>query len=138
VKLARDLLLALWAGGLVTVALLVAPVLFQVLSDRHLAGQIAGEYFRIATLASLAFGVAGAALGARLPAADRGLPLAAAGLLAASEWLVRPALEAARGPAGAVNRAFMAWHALSTLLYALATLCVVWALVRALRHPGGR
>jgi len=113
-------------------------VLFQVLADRHLAGQIAGEYFRIATLASLGLGVGVCLLGARQAATDRGLPLAAAALLAASEWLVRPALEAARGPAGTVNRTFMAWHAVSTLLFAVATLCVVWALVRALRRPAGQ
>lgn len=137
-RLLRDLLLALWAGGLVTVALLVAPVLFQALADRHLAGQIAGEYFRIATWASLALGVLVSVLGSRQSATDRGLPLAAAGLLVVSEWLVRPALEAARGPAGTVNRVFMAWHAVSTVLFGLATLCVVWALVRALKRPAGR
>lgn len=137
-RIARDLLLALWAGGLVTVALLIAPVLFAALDDRHLAGHLAGEYFRIATLASLVLGAAVAGLGLRLPGRSVVLPLLAVGLLAASEWLVRPALEAARGASGTVSRAFMAWHTVSTLLFGAATLCVIWALVRALGRGAGR
>ena len=138
-RLTRSLLLALWAGGLVSIGGLVAPVLFHVLDDRPLAGRLAGECFRVATLASLLLAPVIAWLPAGAPAArvtgrERLGVLAPAVLLAISEWLVRPALEAARGVAGSVPRAFIAWHAVSTLLYAAATVLVVAALVAALRR----
>lgn len=43
---ARILIASLWAGSLWTVGYLVAPTLFAVLSDRVLAGTIAGRLFR--------------------------------------------------------------------------------------------
>jgi hypothetical protein len=112
VRLARRLLLALWAGVLVTLGAIVAPVLFVTLADRQLAGRIAGELFRVATWGS----VASAAL-----------------LLGASEWLVRPLLEAARAAGGAGGAAFAAWHGVSSALYLAATLWLVAELVRELR-----
>lgn len=44
---ARLLIATLWAGSLWTVGYLVAPTLFAMLSDRVLAGTIAGSLFRI-------------------------------------------------------------------------------------------
>lgn len=44
---ARLLITTLWAGSLWTVGYLVAPTLFATLSDRVLAGTIAGSLFRI-------------------------------------------------------------------------------------------
>lgn len=44
---ARLLIATLWAGSLWTVGYLVAPTLFATLSDRVLAGTIAGSLFRI-------------------------------------------------------------------------------------------
>lgn len=43
----RALLVALWAGSLWTTGYMVAPTLFATLSDRMLAGMIAGRLFRI-------------------------------------------------------------------------------------------
>jgi hypothetical protein len=133
VRLARRLLLALWAGVLVTLALIVAPLLFATLADRHLAGVIAGTLFRIATLLSLPLALALAAWPSAPPGRGRLWPLAPALLLAASEWGVRPLLEAARLAGGAAGGAFAAWHALSTALYLAATAVVVALLVQALR-----
>jgi hypothetical protein len=143
VSLARRLLLALWAGLLVTVGGLVAPTLFAVVPDRPLAGLIAGELFRRTTLISLALAVAllvlvrlGAKGGdlARGAAGARMLP--PAGLLALSEYAVRPLLEAARASGGAGSSAFAAWHGVAALLYSAATLWTVALLVAELRHTG--
>ncbi|MDH5650104.1 MAG: DUF4149 domain-containing protein [Gammaproteobacteria bacterium] len=41
------LLLATWVGGMVAVGFVVTPVLFRMLDDRMLAGNIAGELFGI-------------------------------------------------------------------------------------------
>lgn len=50
---ARLLVATLWAGSLWTVGYLVAPTLFAILSDRVLAGTIAGQLFRIEAWLSL-------------------------------------------------------------------------------------
>ena len=117
---------------LVTIGAVVTPVLFATLTDRHLAGVLAGSLFRVATVGSAALAAvlvmleSATATRARLAAA-----VGPAIILSVSEWLVRPLLEAAR--AAATGAAFAAWHALSTLLYAGATAWVVASLIRELR-----
>ncbi len=50
-------MITLWAGSIWTVGYLAAPTLFATLSDRVLAGTIAGSLFRIEALLSLVCGV---------------------------------------------------------------------------------
>ena len=54
---ARLLVTTLWAGSLWAVGYLVAPVLFSTLSDRVLAGSIAGSIFRIEAWLSVGCGL---------------------------------------------------------------------------------
>ncbi|MBL1275116.1 MAG: DUF4149 domain-containing protein [Ectothiorhodospiraceae bacterium] len=49
-------LLALWVGGLWVAGYVVAPILFATLDDRQLAGQLAGQVFRIMSYVGLAVG----------------------------------------------------------------------------------
>ncbi len=56
-RLARTLLVTLWAGSLWTVGYLAAPLLFATLPDRTLAGTIAGSLFRAEAWLSLACGI---------------------------------------------------------------------------------
>ena len=51
---ARVLIITLWAGSIWTVGYLAAPTLFATLTDRVLAGTIAGSMFRIEAWLSLA------------------------------------------------------------------------------------
>lgn len=51
---ARLLIATIWAGSLWTIGYLVAPTLFSTLSDRVMAGVIAGRLFRIEAWLSLA------------------------------------------------------------------------------------
>jgi len=139
VTLLRRVLLALWAGLLVTVGGLVAPTLFAVLPSRLLAGFIAGELFRRVTLISLALGVVLALVppGPAPRARSRRLgALLPALVLAISEYGVRPQLEAARAAGGPGGRAFVQWHAVSASLYVVATLLALALLVDALRESG--
>ena len=53
----RLLLITAWAGSLWTVGYLVAPMLFAMLTDRALAGTIAGSMFRAEAWLSAACGV---------------------------------------------------------------------------------
>jgi hypothetical protein len=130
----RALVVALWAGLLLTVGAVVAPTLFRVLPERALAGLVAGELFRLVTLASIAAAVLAYALHApgRGPLVARAWTLVPAGLLMINEYALRPVMDAARA-AGEVTPAFMAWHAVSAALYAgamLLTLGLLWREVR--------
>lgn len=143
-RLARRLVLALWAGSLATVGLLVAPALFRVLPERALAGLAAGELFRLLTWVSVAAAVALVLLPAGRPAPPpagpsprraalaRFAPVVPAALLLASELGLRPAMDAARA-AGQVTPAFMALHGVSAALYGVASLVALALLVRELR-----
>jgi hypothetical protein len=139
VKVAPRLILALWSGGLVTIGAVVAPTLFATLDDRRLAGQIAGSLFRVATFGSLLLCLL-LLLAERRGQVSRPTRrqlvgrLAPALLLAASEWGVRPLLEAARAAGGSGSAAFAAWHGVSTLLYVAASAWLVATLVAELRR----
>ena len=137
-RLARQLLYALWAGLLATISALVTPTLFTLPGvARPLAGQIAAELFRRTSLASIAFALLLVLIGAgpAAPARSRLWPLLPAALLAISEYGVRPQLELARAGSGAAGSAFASWHQVSVALYVGALLAVVALLVQALRPP---
>ena len=53
----RALLVTAWVGSLWTVGYLVAPTLFETLSDRTLAGSIAGSLFRVEAWVSVVCGL---------------------------------------------------------------------------------
>ena len=53
----RILVATLWAGSLWTIGFVVAPTLFATLSDRVLAGNIAGSLFRVEAWLSIACAV---------------------------------------------------------------------------------
>jgi hypothetical protein len=134
--LVRRLVVALWAGVLVTVGALVAPALFRVLPERALAGLVAGELFRLVTLLSVAAAVLAFLLHGPTrvgPLRHRGWSLVPAVLLLANEYGLRPVMDAARA-AGQVTPAFMAWHGLSAALYAAATAVALLLLVREARQ----
>jgi hypothetical protein len=114
-------LLALWAGSLWSL-LWVAATLFQMQSDRHNAGLIAGRLFSIETY----IGLAVAAMALLLPGRARfRLGFAAAAVLAANEWILKRAMSAAQSHGSAWGLSFGAWHGLSAALYLLACVCVV-------------
>jgi Domain of unknown function (DUF4149) len=130
---ARLLVLALLAGLLLTVGGLVAPTLFAVLDDRALAGQIAGQLFHETTVVTIALVAVALALGRGQPATrtDRGLALAPAVLLGLSEWGMHPLIAAEKFAHGTHTATFAVLHGASSLLYAVATVAAVAALVRA-------
>ena len=55
---AERILLVLWVGGLWIVGYMVAPMLFHILEDRRLAGEIAGRLFSVMNYIGLACGTA--------------------------------------------------------------------------------
>ncbi|HEX3847795.1 MAG TPA: DUF4149 domain-containing protein [Steroidobacteraceae bacterium] len=113
----------LWAGSLWSLAAWIALTLFHAQPDRHLAGMLAARLFSIETYVGLA--AAGLALlGARRRRFGRGF--AAAGLLAADEWLVKPAMTQAQAHGKALGLGFGPWHGVAAAIYLTACLLVLW------------
>jgi hypothetical protein len=119
-------LLVLWAGSLWSLAAWVAPTLFYLQADRHLAGVLAARLFSIETY----LGIAVAALALVLPGRGRmGGLYAAAALLALNEWGLKRFMESARAHGVAAGLTFGAWHGVSAVLYiaaCLGVLLVIW------------
>jgi hypothetical protein len=114
--------LVLWAGSLWSLAAWVAPTLFYAQSDRHLAGVLAARLFSIETYAGLAV----AALALILPGRAKFVwGYAAAGLLAVSEWVLKPLMAQAHAHGTAASLGFGAWHGVSAALYVLACVAVL-------------
>jgi hypothetical protein len=124
VKILRGILrvlLVLWAGSLWSL-LWVAATLFDLQSDRHVAGHMAARLFEIETY----LGLAVAALALLLPERTRyGWAYIGAAVLAMNEWILKRVmgLAQARGTAGGLG--FGAWHGVSAAFYLLACLCVL-------------
>jgi hypothetical protein len=114
-------LLVLWAGSLWSL-LWVAAILFNLQSDRHLAGVIAARLFSIETY--LGLGVA--ALAIVLPGRTRYYWVyVAAAVLAMNEWILKRVMSVAQVHGTAAGLGFGAWHGISAVLYVLACLCIV-------------
>lgn len=144
---ARLLIATLWAGSLWTVGYLVAPALFATLSDRMLAGAIAGRLFRIEAWMSLACAAALLVLirflsGPENERTRRVLTWIVAGMLActlAGYFGLQPymsALREAAGAAGVMNSEskmqFGILHGISSAFYLVQSLLAV-ALVLKIR-----
>jgi hypothetical protein len=124
------LLTVLWAGSLWSL-LWVTAVLFRFLSDRHLAGVIAGRLFSIETYLGLAVAV----LALMLP--NRGRyrwGFFAAAVLAMNEWILRHVMNLALTRGSALGLGFGAWHGVSAGLYVLACVCVVVMIYQEYRN----
>lgn len=125
------LLIVLWAGSLWSLASWVAPTLFLAQSDRPLAGMLAGRLFSIETYV----GVFAAALALLLP--ERGKftwGYIAAGLLAVSEWAVKPMMTLARSNGTAAGLTFGAWHGVSAVIYVGACLAMAVIIIRGIAN----
>jgi hypothetical protein len=115
------LLLVLWAGSLWSL-LWVAAILFNLQSDRHLAGVIAARLFGIETY--LGLGVA--ALAILLPGRTRYYwAYFAVAVLAMNEWILKRVMSLAQAHGTAAGLGFGAWHGVSAVLYLIACVAVL-------------
>ena len=55
-QITERILLTAWVGGLWVIGYLVAPVLFKMLDDRRMAGELAGQMFKIIAIVGLVCG----------------------------------------------------------------------------------
>ncbi|SFU94082.1 DUF4149 domain-containing protein [Pseudoduganella namucuonensis] len=142
---ARLLVAALWAGSLWAVGYLVAPTLFATLSDRVLAGTIAGAMFHSMALLSLGCGLAMLLLLWRGTQGWDGKRRR--GMLAlivvmvmctvVSHFGLQPMmaeLRAAAGPAGVMESAaksrFGMLHGVSSMIYLVQSLLAGWLVLK--------
>jgi hypothetical protein len=120
------LLLVLWAGSLWSLAIWVAPTLFYVQSDRHLAGVLAARLFTVETY----LGIAVAVLALLLPGRTRFFWLYfAAAVLTVNELILKRWMSLALSQGHAAGLSFGAWHGVGAALYVmacLAALVLVW------------
>ena len=115
------MLTVLWAGSLWS-TIWVAATLFNLQSDRHLAGLIAARLFSIETY--LGLGVT--ALAIVLPGRSRYYwAYFAVAVLAMNEWILKRVMSLARVHGTAAGLGFGAWHGVSAALYVLACLAVL-------------
>jgi hypothetical protein len=141
----RLLVAVLWAGSLWAVGYLVAPTLFATLSDRVLAGTIAGSMFHSMALLSLGCGLAMLLLLWRAtPGWDgkrRRTVLAIILLMVmctvVSHFGLKPMmaeLRAAAGPSGVMESAmksrFGMLHGLSSGIYLIQSLLAGWLVLK--------
>ena len=126
---ARLLVTTLWAGSLWAVGYLVAPVLFSTLSDRVLAGSIAGSIFRIEAWLSVGCGLVLSVMVAFDDASRERRSLlrlivvmllcVAVGYFGLQPWMA--ALREAAGPSGVMEGAartqFGILHGVASLIY---------------------
>jgi hypothetical protein len=124
VKIVRGffrVLIVLWAGSLWS-TIWVAATLFNLQSDRHLAGLMAARLFQIETY--LGLGVA--ALAIVLPGRTRYYwAYFAAAILAVNEWVLRRVMSSAQAHGTAAGLGFGAWHGVSAVLYLIACVAVL-------------
>jgi Domain of unknown function (DUF4149) len=124
------MVLALWAGSLVTVCAIAAPAAFAVLPDRQLAGRVAARLFLVETtigvVASALFFATYAASKVVAPRSVAFLVAIAAFAPLASYVILSPLMDAARA-SGNMAR-FGALHGVSALLFLIACVCAPAAL----------
>jgi hypothetical protein len=128
----RALLAALWAGELLTVALLAAPNAFATL-ERAMAGRYVGRLFELDARFALAAGILLIVMERRLhrdgdvggSAMNLGflLPLLAIGFTAAGYYALEPMMEAARQGQGSWT--FLQLHAVSMVFFGLRMIAVL-------------
>ncbi len=127
--------LTLWVGGLWAIGYIAAPLLFAMLSDRALAGNIAGKLF--ALIAYIGIGCAVylllfklARLGAgALKRAPFWIVLLMLALIAAGQFGITPILDSLKAQAlpqhvmeSVFRDRFAAWHGVSSVLYLIVSM----------------
>jgi uncharacterized membrane protein len=137
-----SLLLVLWVGGLWAIGYIAAPTLFAELSDRQLAGNLAGELFKWIAWVGIVSGVyllifrLGRLGFQTLKQAYFWIVLAMLLLTLGQHFGIQPVMQALKDQAmpqavmeSAFRSRFAAWHGVSSVVYlieSLLGLILVW------------
>lgn len=138
-------LTAVWAGIMIGVGYVFAPVLFKMMAtDKQFAGEIAGEAFTVIAYISLVFGVILMAIIRRentraaltTPSAALHLILVAVSLAIINHFIITPELVLAKTGVN-TQLSFATLHAMSNIVYA-AQIIVLLVLNWFLNKPLGK
>lgn len=137
-----SIVIATWVGGMLAIGYLAAPVLFSQLSDRALAGNLAGAMFNVAAWVGFACGgylllFFIARKGWRcLRAGIFWIVVAMLAITAAGHFGIQPLLAQLKADAlprqvmeSALRSRFATWHGISSGLYLLESLLGLWLVV---------
>lgn len=144
----QRILLTAWVGGLWAIGYLAAPVLFKVLDDRRMAGELAGHMFKIIAIVGLVCGavllvMAIARHGAAWMRAWRVWVLVTMLLLVAvGMFVLQPMIQEVKA-LGLVEgseqvRRFGMLHGVSSLLYLVTSVCGLVLVALGLEPKEGR
>lgn len=137
-----NLLLALvvfWAGALWTVGFVVAPVLFELIPERALAGSVAGRLFQSTWLISYVVGgcvLVHALVRGAWRSAVFWIALVMIVLSLISAFGIQPQIAELRATMGAdeaLRARFGMWHGVSSMLYAVQSMLAVLLVVKFAR-----
>jgi hypothetical protein len=139
------IVLTLWVGGLWAIGYLAVPVLFSMLNDRQLAGELAGKMFSIISMIGLVFGVL-LLVGAVYRAGDKWLRAwrvwmlsAMLAFIAVSFFVLQPMMQDLKAHGlveGSVQAAsFGRLHGISSILYLTTSLLGLGLVIAG---PGGK
>jgi hypothetical protein len=140
-------ILTAWVGGLWAIGYLAAPVLFKVLDDRRLAGELAGHMFKIIAIVGLICGVVLVATAVArhgttwLRVWRAWLLLLMIALVAAGIFVLQPMIQEVKALGLAEGseqmRRFGMLHGVSSVLYLITSVCglVLVAVGLAPREP---
>ena len=136
------LAITLWVGGLWALGYIAAPVLFASLSDRQLAGVVAGKLFAIigwvglGSAAYLIIFLISRQGGRFFKSAVFWLVLLMALMSAASQFGIQPLMAQLKADAlprevmeSVLRDRFATWHGVSSILYLLQSLLGLWLVV---------
>jgi hypothetical protein len=131
----RNLLLALWIGGLCSLCAMVAPAVFTTAPSRHVAGEITGRLFHLQAWIGLGLALLVLGLSERgVLRTQRGFVIAAAISAATpviSDVLIQPWMHQAQ-VAGMTSQ-FIVLHGVAAALYLIASLAGIVAIWKASR-----
>lgn len=142
-------LAALWAGTLIAVGFISAPIIFKMMPDqRQFAGLIAGETFTAVTYVALFLGAIilitvrkiNKDAGFHTPNAPLLWVLAALMLAITGEFIIHPMINELKAQAGSAHPEFEKMHLISTAAYAMqiaCTLALSWSLRKPVQKPAG-
>ena len=136
------LAITLWVGGLWALGYIAAPVLFASLSDRQLAGMVAGKLFAIigwvglGSAAYLIIFLISRQGGRFFRSAVFWLVLLMALMSAASQFGIQPLMAQLKADAlprevmeSVLRDRFATWHGVSSILYLMQSLLGLWLVV---------
>jgi hypothetical protein len=124
----KRLIRTAWLGSIWSVGYLVAPILFETLDDRALAGLLAGKMFTMVAWISLVAGPLMALLTLTTSERSRRRSMklfciaAIMACMVSVHWVFTPMMDQARLPDGSPGEGFLLIHGGSSLVYLLGSL----------------